>query len=148
MKKRKIRWAGKMVLGVLLISGGLAGCKSGEETSGLNLERVDESRHAILSTVPEPERRMAMLAIVDSMQAELKAVGADVLRLRQKIVEENRDYDTTRDDLEALYAQLGSQLETLTDSVTKHSLQLREHCSKSEWKKITSHETEAFQFKF
>ncbi len=142
MKCKFICWA--MLLFLLMF----AGCKSGKKTFGLNPERVDETRHVILSAIQEPDRRMAMLSIVDSMQAEVKAVEADVLELRQKIVEENRDYDTTREELEALYAELGSHLETLTDSVTKHSLQLRGHCSKGEWKKITSHETEAIHFEF
>ncbi len=126
----------------------LSGCKSGEKTFGLNPERVDETRHAILSTIREPNRRMTMLAIVDSMQADVKSVEADVVELRQKIAEENRDYDTTREELEVLYAELSSQLKTVTASVTKYSLQLREHCSKSEWKKIASHETEAIHFEF
>lgn len=125
----------------------LSGCKS-SGLFGLNPERVDETRTAIQSTISEPERRVEMLAIVDSMEAKLKAVGAEAVKLRQDIVEKNRDYDTPREKLERLYAKLGSQVEKLTTVVKEHSLQLRGHCSEVEWEKIASRKTKDIHFKF
>ena len=148
MNQRKTIWAGKIVLGVLLISSGLAGCKSTEESSGLNPERVDKTRAAIRSEIPDAERRQAMLAVVDSFQADVRKILEEAKAIRVQIVEANRDYDTPREQLQQLYDELGIQQDRLVKSVEEHSLKLRTLCSEAEWDKIFAHDDKAFEFKY
>jgi len=147
MKKIKISWAGKMVLGVLLISSGLAGCKS-KDSLGLNPERVDKTRAAIQAEIPDAERRHAMLAVVDSFQADVQKPLKEVKAIRLQIVEANRDYDTTREQLQQLYDELGILLDRQGKSVKEHSLKLRTLCSEAEWDEIFDHDDKAIEFKY
>ena len=125
----------------------ITGCKSTDST-GLNPERVDEARAIIESTIEEPERRTTMMAIVDSMEIQVTGIGAEVTELRLQIVEANQDYDTTRADLELLYAELGKRAERLVATVKEHSLELRGHCSESEWAQLTNTKTQTLEFRF
>ena len=148
MSMRKIIWVGKIVLGVLLISSGLAGCKSTEESFGLNPERVDKTRAAIQAEIPDAERRHAMLAVVDSFPADVQKPLKEIKAIRLQIVEANRDYDTTREQLQQLYDELGILLDRQGKSVKEHSLKLRTFCSEAEWDEIFAHGDKAFEFKY
>jgi hypothetical protein len=75
-------------------------------------------------------------------------IGAEVTALRLQIVEANRDYDTTRADLELLYGELGKRAERLVATVKEHSLDLRMHCSESEWAKLADTKTQTLGFSF
>lgn len=125
----------------------IAGCKS-KGTALLNAERVAESRAIIESSISDPERRSTMLEIVDAMEAQMTDVGAEVRALRQQIVEANRNYATTRADLELLYDELGKRVILLTTTVKDHSLKLRAQCSASEWTQLVDTKTETFNFSF
>ena len=125
----------------------ITGCKSTDST-GLNPERVDETRAVIESIIEEPDRRMTMLAVVDSMENKVTDIGAEVTDIRLQIVEANQDYDTTRGDLEVLYTELGKRAERLVATVKKHSLELRMHCSETEWAQLTDTKTQTFDFSF
>jgi hypothetical protein len=135
------------IMGLILGLVCLVGCKS-SNTFGLNPDRVGETRSAILSTINDSDRSADMLAIVDAMEAEVNTIGAEALEIRQRIVEANRDYDTTRADLEQLYADLGTLIERLGVTLKKHSMQLREHCTKAEWREINSDDSKAFTFSY
>lgn len=125
----------------------ITGCKS-TDSSGLNPERVNEARAIIETTIEEPERRTAMMTIVDSMETQVTEIGAEVTDLRLQIVEANQDYDTTRADLEVLYAELGKRAGQLVATVKEHSLELRGHCSKSEWAELADSKTKTLKFSF
>ena len=125
----------------------IAGCKS-KDAAMLNAERVDESRAVIESSISDPERRSTMLEIVDSMETRMTDIGAEVSSLRQQIVEANRDYSTTRADLELLYNELEKRVVLLTTTVKDHSLKLRAQCSESEWAQLVDTKTETFNFSF
>ena len=147
MKSRKYYISGIRAVAFVLAMTCFFGCKS-KDSFVLNPDRVDETRSAIRSSVEDPARCDAMLAIVNAMEGEVTAAGSEVKELRQQIVEANRNYDTTREELEQLYADLGVQAERLATSVKVHSLQLREQCTESEWNRITSHKTKAFEFNY
>ena len=135
------------IMGLMLGLALLVGCKS-SNTFGLNPERVGETRSAILSTINDPDRSADMLAIVDAMEVEVNAIGAETLDLRQRIVVADRDYDTTRADLEKLYADLGTLIGRLGVTAKVHSLLLREQCTKAEWREIISDESKTFEFSY
>jgi regulator of replication initiation timing len=133
-----------LVVALLVLN---TGCKSTDST-GLNPERVDETRAIIASAIEDSQRRATMLAIVDSMESQITEIGAEVGELRQQIVEANREYDTTRADLELLYAELEKRVERITATLKEHSLDLRRNCTASEWAKIVDTKTETFGFSF
>lgn len=136
------------VLCLMLAIAGLTSCKSTEKSFGLSSERLDKTRAAIQTEIPDAERRQAMLDGVAAYEMEVQAIFDEVKALRAKIAEVNRDYDTTREQLQKLYDEIGLQLERLGDSVKTHSLKLRKLCSEAEWDRIFDHDDDAVVFKF
>ncbi len=148
MSMRKTIWTVKIVMGMMLIFGGLAGCQSTEDSFGLNPDRVDKTRAAIQLEIPDAERRQALLTVVDSFQADVHKILEEAKAIRVQIVEANRDYDTPREQLQQLYDELGIQQDRLVRSVKEHGLKLRTHCSEAEWDEIFAHDDKAFEFKY
>lgn len=132
---------------VLMLAGLLAGCKSTSEF-GLNENRMNQTRNLISTTVSDPERSKAMLAIVDSLQRKVREVESKALVVRDRLTEANRNYDTSRPELEQLYAKLGELTVQLGNTAKTHSLELRALCSQEEWGTIAAHKTEALHFTF
>jgi acetolactate synthase regulatory subunit len=126
----------------------LAGCKSTEDSLGLNSERLDKTRAAIQTEIPDAERSKAMLAIANSFDAEAQEIIEDTKAVRLQIVEANRSYDTTREQLQQLYDELGAQIERLGNTTKEHSLKLRTLCSEAEWEEIFDHDDEVIEFKY
>jgi len=126
------------IFGLSLALAGLIGCRS-KDASVLNLERIEESRAAILEHIPDPERRQEMLAMVDAFDSDVREVVREIKELRQQIIAANQSYDTTRSDLEAIYAQITVKLEELNGRVRADSMKMRALCSQAEWKKIFGH---------
>ncbi|MCK5675675.1 MAG: hypothetical protein KAH99_01515 [Verrucomicrobia bacterium] len=132
----------------LMLLIGLAGCKSTKKSFGLSPERLDKTRAVIQSEIPDVERRQALLDGIAAYEVEVQAIFDETKALRAKIAEENRDYDTPREQLQELYDEIGVQLERLGDSVKTHSLKLRKLCSEAEWNRIFAHDDDAVIFKF
>lgn len=141
--KTKLLW----MLAAALLLAGLYGCKS-KDVFGLNLERVDETRAVIQSEIPDAKRAADMLAVVDAYEADAKAIINDVKATRVEIVEANRKYDTTREDLQKLYDQLSEKLAALAESAKQNSLKLRTLCSEEEWEDIFDHDDRMLNFTY
>ena len=88
------------------------------------------------------------LNLVESYENEMTEIGAETLATRLKIVEANQNYDTTRVELEALYAQLNALAQKLGDTVKQYSQEAREHCSEEEWGKIATQRADAINFNY
>lgn len=116
----------------------LAGCRS-KVPFGLNWDRVEETRSSINEIIVEPERRANMQGVLDSYTAQAGKIMEEVKTIRKQIVEKNRDYDTTRAELQALYDQLNAQLDQLMIVARDQSLELKTFCSKAEWEQIFDH---------
>jgi hypothetical protein len=140
-----------MAGGMLCLSlalAGLTGCKS-KDSSVLNLERIEESRAAILEHIPDQQRRQEILAMTDAFEKDVRKVIEEIKELRQQIITANQRYDTTRADLEAIYAQITVKLEALNSRVSADSMKMRSLCSEAEWKKIFSYnDKKLFNFSF
>jgi hypothetical protein len=129
------------------LAAGLTGCSS-KVTFGLNIGRVAETREEIDKVIAEPERRAKLQAIVDSYVAEAERITEEVKAIRLKIVEKNRDYDTTREELEALYGEIAGKLDQLVAAAAEHSAEMRTLCSKEEWEKIFDHDDDLLNFTY
>jgi uncharacterized coiled-coil DUF342 family protein len=89
-----------------------------------------------------------MQAIVDAYIAEADAIAEEVKILRAEIVEKNRDYDTTRAELQAVYDEIEGKLDRLVATAAEHAAQLRSLCSEEEWEKIFDHDDSLLNFKY
>ena len=125
----------------------LFGCSS-KVTFGLNRGRVEETRSSIDKVIEEPDRQAEMHAVVDSYVSRAGELTEKVTVIRQQIVEKNRDYDTTREELQNLYDQLNDKLDQLLDLARDHSMKLRALCSEEEWEDIFDHEDDLVNFKY
>ena len=151
MMKYDRKKTAKIVGGMLCLTlalASLAGCKSSEKSFGLNSERLDKTRAAIQVEIPDAERQQALLAVVADFEMETQSIVDEVTALRAKIVEANRDYDTTREQLQKLYDGIGVQLERLGNATKEYRFKLRELCSEAEWDEIFDHDDDAVEFKF
>ena len=146
--RKKIAKAARRLFFMTLALATFAGCKSTDDSLGLNPERIDKTRAAIQSEIPDTERSQAMLAVVDAFSAEAHQIIEEATVVRVKIVEANRNYDTSREQLQELYNELGTQLERLGQTTKEHSLKLRTLCSEEEWDEIFDHDDEAIEFKY
>ena len=150
MTSNRRRDRGLSVMGVfclMLMLVVLSGCKS-KVAFGINTGRVDKTRSAIEKTINEPERRAAILELVDRFEQGAKAASEEAVAIRAQIIEVNRNYDTTREELETLYDELGRLLQKQADTAKQLSMEARKLCTEEEWKKITAHRTDAVNFKF
>jgi hypothetical protein len=130
-----------------LLAAGLAGCSS-KVTFGLNMGRVSETREGIETVITDPDRRAQMQAVVDAYITEAEAIAEEVRILRADIVEKNRDYSTSRGELEALYDEIGEQLNELIAAAAEHGAELRKLCSEDEWEKIFDHDDNLLNFTY
>lgn len=130
----------------VMLAAGLAGCSS-KVTFGINRGRVDETREGIETVIADPERRAKMQVIVDGYVAEAEEIIAEVKALRAEIVEKNRDYDTTREELQALYDEIEGRLDRLVAVAAEYAAEMRQRCSEDEWEEIFGHD-DLLNFKY
>jgi hypothetical protein len=116
----------------------LAGCKS-KDAEVLTWTPNEETHQHIESVIANLERRNAMLAIMDSFNAEMESIADAVKVQREKILMANAKYDTTREELQRMYDELNAKVGQLGDAAKTHSFELRTHCSEAEWEKIFTH---------
>lgn len=141
MKSLMLTFAALMLL--------LIGCTSNEPRSlGMDPEKVEETREAIQSVVPDTVRATKMVAVLDEFAAEAKSLAQDAEAIQQKIVEANRDYATTRAQLEELYNDRVQVTQQLGDCIRDHSLRLRALCSEDEWNRIIDEIGDDVEFNF
>lgn len=124
---------------------GLTGCRS-KTTFGINQEQIYDTRTVIEQTIEEPERRAALLQIIDAYKADVSKIEAEAVKLRQDISNLNRDFEAPREELEVRYDELGKLTAEFCDIVAKYSLQAKALCSEAEWKKIAPKKVDPFSF--
>lgn len=125
----------------------VAGCKTAVTPQALVAENVDATRATIRSEIKDPERRTAMLAVVEAFDKDMQAIGQEARGLREKITAAEADYDTPRAQLQDLYDGLGRQLQRVCDTAQEHSLALRRQCSAAEWKILLARQNENAKLK-
>jgi hypothetical protein len=137
-----------VLISLAAIMVGLTGCKSDDPVEGLNEERVDATRSAIQSTVPDATLRKELLAVVDQYERELNQVAASIKDTRAAIVKANADYTTERTTLEGMYAQLGEDVRKMGDVLRDHNFELRKLCTAEQWKQIADDNDTLVNFTF
>lgn len=123
----------------------LTGCSS-KVTFGINRGQIKDTRTVIKATIPEPERRAALLEIIDAYKADVTAIELEAVQLRDQIYELNRDFEAPREELEVRYEKLGELTAEFCDTVAKYSLRAKALCSEEEWKKIAPKNIDPFNF--
>lgn len=116
----------------------LAGCRSTSPEAVME-KQCDENRAAVQKTIPDAERRTAMLGVIDDFEFQVRAIASDSKEARKRYDAALRSYNTTDAQLEALQFELASCLKRLCAASRSHSLELREQCSEEEWKDLTAH---------
>jgi hypothetical protein len=132
-------------LAVSLMS--FSGCRS-KVAFGVNQGQIKDTRSEIESIIPEPERQEALLKIVEGYKANIVVIEKEAIELRQQVIELNRDYDTSREELELRYARLAELTEQFGNTVKVYSMKARTLCSEEEWKRIAPKKSEPFNFEF
>ena len=121
-----------LLLPICLMS---AACSS-KVTFGLNWSRLEKTRESIEDIIDDPGRRASMLAVIDAYKKDAEQITEEITVIRREIVEINRDYDTTREGLQALYDQLADRLDQMIVLARDLSMEMRTICSEAEWERI------------
>lgn len=114
----------------------LSGCSSGKGAVGLDMEKLQDIRQAMESAIPEADRRRAMLTLVDRFETDADKMHAEAQLLHERLLEANRDYRTSREDMQQLYDEQRILTERMGNLVRDTSLELRTLCSEDEWSRI------------
>jgi hypothetical protein len=137
-----------VLISLAAIMVGVAGCKSDDPVEGLNEKRVDATRSAIQSTVPDADLRGKMLAVMDQYEQELRQIEASIKNTREEIVKANADYSTDRATLEGMYAQLGEDVRQMGHVFRDRNFELRKLCTAEQWDKIADDNDALVNFTF
>lgn len=124
-----------------------SGCRS-KVGFGINRGQIKDTGSVIETVISEPERQAALLKIVENYKQDAGEIEKEAIELRLQIVELNRNYDTTREELDARYSRLAELTKQLGDTVKKYSMQARALCSEDEWKRIAPKKNDPFNFEF
>jgi hypothetical protein len=127
---------------------GMVGCKSNDAVEGMNEKRINATRSAIKSTIPDAARREKMLAVVDQFELQLTQMAASIKNTRTAIVRANADYATDRATLEGLYAQLGDNVRQLGHVFRDRNFQLRKLCTAEQWDDLADNDDTLVEFAF
>jgi hypothetical protein len=127
---------------------GMVGCKSNDAVEGLNEKRVNATRSAIQSTIPDAALRGKMMAVLDQYELELKQIEDSIKKTRTAIVTANADYATDRATLEGLYAQLAENVRQMGHVFRDRNFQLRKLCTPEQWDDLADDNDTLVEFVF
>ena len=143
MNIKTIRMRGFLFSAVVLVLG-LAGCKSDDHLESLE-GNPEKTRENIVKEVDDPERVEQLLALVDTHEEKVAAIKEEVTVIREELARKNRDFNTSRSELQALYEQLYAKLDILLAAIRDDSMQMKQLCSEEEWDAIFTHRKPLFK---
>lgn len=125
----------------------LAGCSSPETPKvKISEERIEDVYARIDKAVNDPVRAKSMRNVVAELDRQLKAREASLNAKREAIIEANADYATTRQDLEALYAEVSTEVREMMGEIKAAHFALKELASPEEWETIAGGKKRLFGF--
>jgi hypothetical protein len=137
-----------VLISLAAIMVGVTGCKSDDPVEGLNEDRVDTTRSAIQSTVPDAALRGKMIAVVGQFEVDLNQIGDSIKQTRAAILKANAEYTTDRATLEKMYAKLGDDVRQLGRVLRDRNMELRELCTAEQWDDIADDNDPLVNFVF
>jgi TolA-binding protein len=125
----------------------LAGCSSPETPQvEANQKRIEDVIERIDETVVDAERAGEMRQIVTQLDSQLQTHEASLNAKRDAIIKANADYATTRQELEALYAEASSETREMMGQIKNAHFAMKELSSPEEWKAISGGRKQLIEF--
>ena len=135
------------VLYILIGAACLAGCSSPETPQvEANQDRIEDVIERIDKTVADADRAGQMRQIVTKLDRQLKAHETSLNAKRDAIIKASADYATTRQDLEALYAEASSETREMMGQIKNAHFAMKELASPKEWKTISGGRKHLIEF--
>lgn len=129
---------------LLLIMICIVGCRS-DEVSGPTWENLETTRKNIAREIDDPQRAEQLLALVDSHEIKVAVITDEVELIRQELERKNRDFTSSRAELQALYDQLYAKIDQVLATIRDDSLEMKQQCSEEEWQGIFAHRKQRFK---
>ena len=129
---------------LLLVIICIVGCRS-DDVSGPSWENLDTTRKNITRKIDDPQRAEQLLALVDAHEIKVAAITDEVELIRQELERKNRDYTSSRAELQALYDKLYAKLDQVLATIRDDSLEMKQLCSEEEWQGIFAHRKQRFK---
>jgi septal ring factor EnvC (AmiA/AmiB activator) len=122
----------------------IVGCRS-DDVSGPTWENLETTRKNIAREIDDPQRAEQLLALVDSHEIKVAAITDEVELIRQELERKNRDFTSSRAELQTLYDQLYAKLDQVLATIRDDSLEMKQLCSEEEWQGIFAHRKQRFK---
>ena len=93
----------------------------------------DSVRDAADEVIKDKQRAKQVIAITKQADKEYEAFTKNLDKLSKKLVEVNRNYDLTRDEMDAFSDKTRANRKTLLDSYVNHLFQMKDLITEEEW---------------
>jgi hypothetical protein len=135
----------KSIVITALILIGLCGCRSTGK-KGLDYETMSEIKTSIHENVDDPQRASQMLDLINDFQKEGDRTLQKMRISRTQAVTLSDDYSTNREELDAVYEEIGLLTRKLCNLVKDNHFEIKELCTEKEWESITGNGKRLFKF--
>ena len=115
-----------MVLGLLLSLALLPACKSLTPMQATQLSK-DDTYELIVDSITDPAKADQLLALLNSYEAELVVIYDERVALNKELVELNKNYDTTRDEMQKVYDTINDKTQAIARLTAKLHTDMQKH---------------------
>jgi len=118
---------------------------SGNPTAPGDIEKqaFDEMRAEVQDIVDNSEREATLVGLVDQLEADYAELLTRTKSRRHKLRELNANYDASREEFDALLAEVGGQLEQSRRKFTESHRSLVEATTPDDWSAIEKSNTKS-----
>jgi len=130
---------------LVLVVSMLASCSGKDAVAPVDAEKqaFEDLRIEVREAIDDPTREATVLAVVDTLSANLTTLRESILERNSRVRQLNANYDTTRADFEALFDQIYTEIRANRQLVTASNRTLREATTAEEWTQISKARTQA-----
>ena len=125
--------------GALLLGSGCAS-KKPQGPDYRAQERIQELKQLVEEKVQDPERIEAMMGVLDRANAQVKRQAELLDAQMEAIADASRRYDTSREELETMLANLDEDTLKILDALQVAHFEMKELATEEEWAAVVEQE--------
>ena len=125
----------------------LVGCSSPETPKAtVNDARIKDVKERINKHVKDADRATAMHAIVNELRAGLENYQISINAKRNALIQANRNYATTRQELEEIYDSMNGEIVEMMTYAQDAHFRLKQLATETEWNGVAGGRKKLFGF--
>jgi hypothetical protein len=100
-------------------------------------EYVEDMRDRVAENIKDPDKKTAMLAIVDQIEKDLWEVDRIVQKLYADVYALSENYNSTPDEFRKVISEFEAERQKTGDRIMDSRFKMRDLSTPEEWKKMT-----------